>query len=343
MRILFASSAPIAIPSLRTLVFEGEGEVSPSSVQRSWTVVGVLTNPDSPRGRGGGVSPTEIAFATEEINQQLLRQGRAPIPILKFEKLDRASRETVAILSPDLLVSFAYGKIFGPKFLSLFPLGGINIHPSLLPRYRGPTPIPAAILHRDRETGITIQRIALEMDAGDILLQESFPLGGRETTESVSTYVAERAPGLLVQVLQDMLTGTLHGVPQDNSQATYCHLIKKEDGKIDWSSSAWDIDARIRAYTPWPLCYTLHKNQLLYVLEAEPLETEEGSVYPNKNEEKAGAGFVVGVDKRRGILVQTGEGLLAVRRLQYATKKALDWKSFLNGARDVVGSRLGDN
>jgi len=340
VRILFASSAAIAIPCLRALVFGEGGEPSPPVVRRPWTVVGVLTNPDSSRGRGGVVLPTDIALATEEINQRLVLEGGEPIPILKFEKLNGASREAVAALSPDLLVSFAYGKIFGPKFLALFPSGGINIHPSLLPRYRGPTPIPAAILHGDRETGITVQRIALEMDAGDILLQESFPLSGRETTERLSFFVAERAPGLLIQVLQDMLAGKLQGMPQDNNQATYCHLIKKEDGKIDWSRSARDIDAQIRAYTPWPLCYTLHKGQLLYVLEAEPVDEGEGA--PG-GEGKPPPGVVVGVDKGRGILVQTGEGLLALRRLQYATKKALDWKSFLNGARDMVGSRLGDS
>lgn len=340
VRILFASSAAIAIPCLRALVFGEGGEPAPPVEQRPWTVVGVLTNPDSPRGRGGAVLPTDIALATEEINQRRVQGGEGPIPILKFEKLDGVSREAVAALSPDLLVSFAYGKIFGPKFLALFPLGGINVHPSLLPRYRGPTPIPAAILGGDRETGITIQRIALEMDAGDTLLQEAFPLLGRETTESVSAFVAERAPVLLVQALQDMLAGKLQGMPQDASQATYCHLIKKEDGKIDWSRSARDIDAQIRAYTPWPLCYTLHKGQLLYVLEAEPVNEEDG--VPGGGE-KTPPGVVVGVDKRRGILVQTGEGLLALRRLQYATKKALDWKSFLNGARDMVGSRLGDS
>jgi methionyl-tRNA formyltransferase len=168
--------------------------------------------------------------------------------ILKPEKLDATAREAVAALKPDLLVSFAYGRIFGPKFLALFPLGGINIHPSLLPKYRGPAPVPAVILGGETETGITIQRLAAEMDAGDILLQERFPLSGRETTEELSGIAARRVPALLRQVLVGLVRGDLRGKPQDHREASYCSLISKEDGRIDWNRSAVDIDARI-----WPI------------------------------------------------------------------------------------------
>ncbi|MDR1373996.1 MAG: methionyl-tRNA formyltransferase [Treponema sp.] len=318
MRILYAASPAIAVPTLESLVREPAG---------AWELAGLLTNPDAPQGRRGGPVPTEAAMAAAELLARDL--------ILKPEKLDIAAREAAAALRPDLLVSFAYGRIFGPKFLALFPLGGINIHPSLLPKYRGPTPIPAAILGRERETGITIQRLAAEMDAGDILLQESFLLSGRETTEELSGIAARRAPVLLRQVLAGLVRGDLRGKPQDHREASYCSLISKEDGRIDWNRSAAAIDARIRAYTPWPLSWTAQGDRFLAILEARPCG-EAGpaaSVAPPP-------GSVLGVDKNRGILVQTGEGVLGITRLQYRTKKALQWQVFLNGAKDFIGSRL---
>jgi methionyl-tRNA formyltransferase len=319
MRILYAGSPAIAVPALESLAREPE---------RGWELAGLLTNPDTARGRRGGPVPTDTAAAAETFLAGEL--------ILRPEKLDAAAREAVSALRPDLLVSFAYGRIFGPKFLALFPLGGINIHPSLLPKYRGPTPIPAAILGRDRETGISIQRLAAEMDAGDILLQERLPLSGRETTEELGGIAARRAPALLRQVLAGLARGDLRGRPQDHREASYCSLISKEDGRIDWSRSAVDIDARIRAYTPWPLSWTVHGDQALLILEARPW----GGPPPASMPMAAPPGSVLGIDKNRGILVQTGEGVLGITRLQYRTKKALQWQAFLNGAKDFTGSRL---
>jgi methionyl-tRNA formyltransferase len=178
MRILFAGSPAIAIPSLEALTkLDLEGD--------RFQLVGVLTNPDTKRSRRGEPEPTDIGVAAGRLVEAA---GSAKLPLVQFksEKLDGAARDAIAILKPDLLVSFAYGRIFGPKFLGLFPMGGINVHPSLLPKYRGAAPIPAAILGREGETGVTIQRLALQMDAGDILAQERFPLNGRETTLSLS-------------------------------------------------------------------------------------------------------------------------------------------------------------
>ncbi|MDR2185969.1 MAG: methionyl-tRNA formyltransferase [Treponema sp.] len=323
MRILYAASPAIAVPVLESLVREPEG---------FWELAGLLTNPDASRGRRGGPVPSEAAAAAAGFLTQDL--------ILKPEKLDAAAREAVMSLRPDLLVSFAYGRIFGPKFLALFPLGGINIHPSLLPKYRGPTPIPAAILGRDRETGITIQRLAAAMDAGDILLQERFPLSGRETTEDLSETAARRAPVLLRQVLAGLVRGDIQGRPQDNQEASYCSLISKEDGRIDWNRSAADIDAQIRAYTPWPLSWTTQGDRLLTILEAQPCEKTGLPAPVPPVSIPVLPGSVLGVDKNRGILVQTGEGVLGITRLQYRTKKALQWQVFLNGAKDFTGSRL---
>ena len=323
MRILFAGSPAIAVPALGIMsALSGEGFV----------LAGLLTNPDNPRGRSGKPEPTDCAAA-------LPRLFTDPIPLLKPEKLDHAAREQVAALKPDILVSFAYGSIFGPKFLALFPQGGINIHPSLLPQYRGPAPIPAAILNRETETGITIQRLAEAMDCGDILVQETVPLNDRETTASLSAIMAQKAAELLPVALRGLAGGTLQAMPQDHPAATYCSLLKKGDGLIDWNRSAVEIDAHIRAFDPWPLSFTMHGELQLFILKAEALKT---SALPAAADLRAALpGQVLGKDKNKGILIQTGEGILAVSELQYQTKKALDWKAFLNGTRNFIDARLG--
>ena len=334
MRVLFAGSPAIAVPALEALLSGGSGE--------GVVMAALLTNPDSLKRRSAAKAayskpePTECAAAV-----QRFAMPPGVIPILKPEKLDTAAREQVAALKPDLLVSFAYGKIFGPKFLALFPLGGINIHPSLLPKYRGPTPIPAAIINREAETGITIQRLAPKMDSGDILVQETVPLNGRETTVSLSETMAKKAAELLPAALRAIAGGTAQARAQDHGAATYCSLIAKEDGHIDWSRNAADIDARIRAFDPWPLSWTRHGVLDLCILKAEALDQNGRTpVLP---------GQVLGKDAKKGILIQTGEGILAVSELQYRTKKALQWKAFVNGTvgaaaagtRNFFETRLG--
>jgi methionyl-tRNA formyltransferase len=316
LRILFAGSPAIAVPALKALS---------SLAEDNFILAGLLTNADSPRGRSNRPEPTECAAVVEGFASQCV--------VLKPEKLDSAVRAQVAELKPDILVSFAYGKIFGPKFLGLFPLGGINIHPSLLPKYRGPTPIPAAIINQDAETGITIQRLAAEMDSGDILVQEKILLDGRETTASLTGTIAQKAAELLPAVLKDIAAGNLRARAQDHNMATYCSLIEKGDGLINWNLSAPEIDAGIRAFDPWPLSWTTHGELRLFIHKAEPFPMEEGS---GKE-----PGEVLGKDKDKGILIQTGQGILAVSRLQYQGKKAMEWNVFLNGARNFLGAKLG--
>jgi len=323
VRILFAGSPAIAVPALKAIADMSAGG-------EGFALAGLLTRADSPKGRSGKPEPTECAMAAQ--------QFCGNPPLLKPEKLDSAAREQAASLKADILVSFAYGAIFGPKFLALFPQGGINIHPSLLPKYRGPTPIPAAILNRETVTGITIQRLAAEMDSGDILVQEETPLDGRETTASLSETMAKKAAELLPTALRGIAGGTLRATPQDHHAATYCSFIKKEDGLIDWNKSAVEIDAQIRAFNPWPLSWTAHGELQLFVLKAEALET----VLENADNAPALPGQVLGKDKDKGILIQTGNGILAVTELQYQTKKALEWKAFLNGARNFIGAKLGN-
>jgi len=321
MRVLFAGSPAIAVPSLEALSREEEFELA-----------GVLTNPDSPKGRSGTPEPTEVGCAAQKILQRYEEQGRDVFPVLKPLKLDAPAREQVSRLKPDLLVSFAYGRFFGPKFLALFPLGGINIHPSLLPKYRGPSPVQAAILNRDTVTGITVQRLAQEMDSGDILGAEQFQLTGRETFGSLSAAVSGKSALLLHETLISIASGKALGIPQDHGKASFCSVIKKDDGIIDWKMSAAEIEARIRAFDPWPLCRTIHNGRQLFILKADVFKDKDTSHRP---------ALVLGIDKQAGILVQTGEGILAVKELQYQAKKALYFPDFLNGARDFAGSILG--
>jgi methionyl-tRNA formyltransferase len=330
LRVLFAGSPEISIPTLE-------------AIAASHRVVGILTNPDSVSGRGKLPTATAVASRAET-----LLPG---VPVLKPERLLAEAREAISALRPDILVAFAYGKIFGPKFLALFPKGGLNVHPSLLPRYRGATPIPAAILNREAETGVTVQRLALEMDSGDILAQERMALTGRETTGSLSARAAAVGAALLARVLADIEAGRENATVQDGSLATTCGLIGKDDGLVDWNLTAPEIDARVRAYDPWPGAFTFLDGTRLSILasgiyassasdEGEILKAPGFSPAPGL-EPPAPAGSVIGVDKQAGILVQTGSGIVSIERLQLQTKKALDWKSFLNGTRGLLGACLG--
>ncbi|MCL2764633.1 MAG: methionyl-tRNA formyltransferase [Treponema sp.] len=312
MRVLFAGSPSIAVPSLEAVINTEGIEISCA-----------LTNPDSSKGRHGKLFPTDVAQAAQDF------------PVIKTLKLDASVRERVGSLKPDLLISFAYGRIFGPKFLSLFPLGGINIHPSLLPKYRGPSPIQAAILSRDTVTGITIQTLAKEMDCGGILAVQQIQLTGKETAHSLGETAAKMAAQMLPDVLKKIASSNtaVTGTPQNHELASYCSLVKKEDGLINWNMSALEIEAKIRAYNPWPLCRTIHKGRELLLLKAD--------ICPHAGMNRAGKpGLVLGTCSggQCGILIQTGDGVLAVTELQYQAKKALLWRDFLNGARDFPGS-----
>ena len=329
LRLLFAGSPAIALPSLALLA---GGSLARG--RTGWTLAGVLTNPDKPRGRSGKHEATEVAAASEQYRAAFADAGLPPFAVLKPETLGERAREEIAALRPDLLVCFAYGRIFGPKFMALFPLGGINIHPSLLPRYRGASPIQEAILNGDTLTGVSIQKIAPEMDTGNLLAQRTLALDGRETTESLSKRAAETAAALLSETLAFIAeTGNAgEGTPQEG-EASYCSRIEKDSGVIDWNQSAQAIARKIRAFTPWPLARTGHNGQILYILEAVPLagRTAGNGALP---------GEVLGTDTKNGILVQTGDGILSVSRLQYQARKALSWEAFLNGARGFTGSRL---
>ena len=314
IKVLFAGSPDAARITLERL-FEAQSACG-------FEIAGVLSNPPSAKGRHKDLIPTPVAALAAE-------KG---IPVFTPEHLDGEVRQAISPLGADLLVSFAYGHIFGPKFLALFPLGGINLHPSLLPKYRGCTPVPAAILNRDKETAVTVQTLSLKMDEGDILAQTHVDLNGTETTESLLNYSAEEGARLICEIIKQTAAGGKlpAGTPQ-NGEPSYTGIITKDDARINWSQAAQVIEAKIRAYYPEPGCWCMENGAPLKILEAKKHDGQ------TSNEP---VGKVLDFSKADGILVQTGEGLLAVRKLQRQGKNAMDYKSFMNGARNFLGTVL---
>lgn len=316
VRILFAGTPEIAVPTLSVLAASRH------------EIVGVLTAPDRQAGRGRQIALSPVKERAAELG----------VPVLQPVRLGSEARRAVAQLKADLLVCVAYGRIFGPKFLALFRSGGINLHPSLLPRYRGPSPIPAAILGGDAQTGVTIQALALEMDAGDILAQGVVPLSGTETTGTLTEQLADVGARILAETVDAIASGSQTPRAQNDDDATYTGLIKKSDGEIDWSTPAEIIERAVRAYQPWPLAFTMFNGQRLNILESKLI-----SVTPGARDSGAAPvpGTVIRVDTEQGILVETGNGQLALAKLQLQSRKALSWNSFLNGVHDFVGAVLG--
>ncbi len=316
MRILFSGTPNIAVRSLERIA-------------ENFKVVGVLTAPDRPKGRGRNKVPSPVK----------LTASRLGLTILQPDILDERIIEEIKSLAPDILVVVAYGKIFKDNFLNIFPLGGINLHPSLLPKFRGPSPIPAVILAGESETGVTIQRIARRVDSGDIIDQAKVKLLGRETTLSLTESLSDIGADLLIKVLEKYERGEkIHYMPQNEEEATYCKLIKKEDGKINWENSSGYIDRMVRAYNPWPRAYTTLNEKLLVIHDGFPaiVDSEEEKRFTYSR-----AGEIVDIDRSEGILVKTGDGVYCITELQIQYKKLTNWKSFVNGYPGLVGTVLG--
>lgn len=322
IKILYAGSP---FPSAKTLE-----QLYNSQSKCDFQIVGVLTNPPSAKGRHKELTPTPVGEFARKKN----------LPVFEFEHLDSNARDKISFLNADLLVCFAYGHIFGPKFLSLFKMGGINLHPSLLPKYRGSTPIPNAILNRDKITAISVQTLSIKMDEGDILAQQTVELNGTETTLSLLDYTAEQGAELLeIVISQCAETGKLPKGIAQNGEATYTHEITKNDAKINWQEKTEDIESKIRAYYPEPCCWTTENNLPLKILAAKLLPKEiELQDFEKYKSEKIGT--VVEFSKPNGIFIKTGDGILCVTKLQRQGKNAMNYKDFINGARNFVGTVL---
>ncbi len=335
LRVMYGGSPEASAKSLELIL--KDSIMSFSIPSEAYKIVGVVSNPPSAKGRHKDLIPTDVAHYAEIWNEA----RNDDIKIFTPEHLDSQAREEIIKVKPDVFICFAYGHILGPKFLSLFKYGAVNLHPSLLPLYRGATPVNAAILNQDEETGFSLQRMSLGIDEGDIFCQERMGLTGTETADlllkKTALYGAISITNLLRQTAK---TGSLPPATPQTGEPTFCTTIKKEDGHINWKDSALKIDAMIRAYTPWPGCFTMFNGQQLRILKgaaASKIASQDTSIPKNTN---AVPGTVLAYSKQRGILIQTGDGVLIATELQMQAKKVMDYKSFMNGARNFIGSVL---
>jgi methionyl-tRNA formyltransferase len=254
---------------------------------------------------------------------------------------DPSALAEFASLRAEAGVGVAYGQILRQEVLEIPPKGVLNVHPSLLPRHRGASPISAAILAGDPETGVTIIAMDPGMDTGPILAQRSLPIEDSDTTGSLTEKLAGVAASLLAETLPRWLSGEIEPQPQDHSLATKAALLKKEHGAIDWVQPSVDIWRRVRAYNPWPGAYTTVDGRLLRIWQAWPLASggaTPGTVVALNDEQRAG--LPRGADEG-AFGVQTGDGVLAVLTVQREGRRVLPAGEFLRGMREFIGRRLG--
>jgi methionyl-tRNA formyltransferase len=322
MSIIFVGTPAFAVPSLRRLVANGH-EIS-----------AVLTQPDRPVGRHKKPQPPPLKVAAEELG----------LPVVQPQTLrDPTVVADLRAKYPETIVVVAYGQILRPDVLEIPARGVLNVHPSLLPRWRGASPIPAAILAGDNETGVTIMLMDAGMDSGPILSQRAVTINDDDVTASLSDHLSETGAELLAETLPRWLAGEIEPRPQDDSRATTCPLIRKEHGSIDWNLRATDIWRRVRAYNPWPGAYTELDGDLLHIWRAWPIEhvTNDRPGTVIELDETWHANLPGGYSKG-GFAVATGDGVLVPTEVQRAGRRALSAAEFMRGMPKLIGWRLSD-
>ncbi|MBI5841398.1 MAG: methionyl-tRNA formyltransferase [Chloroflexi bacterium] len=299
-RIVFMGSPDFSLPGLRALA-------------GAYEVVGVVTQPDRPSGRGRGLKAPPVKTLALELN----------IPVIQPEKLrEPTAMDQLRAWSPDAIVVAAFGQILKKDVLDLPRFGCINVHASLLPRWRGAAPINAAILHGDEETGVTIMKMDVGLDTGPMLSQKSIRLTRDDTAGSVFESLSTLGADLLIETLPDYFSGKLQPVPQPEEGVTYAPMMKKEEGRLDFTRPAEELERRVRAFNPWPGTFMDFDGGILKVHRAHE---EAGN-------ESAGRRLVW----RNQPAVGAGSGVLILDEVQPAGKKSMDGKSFLSGARGWV-------
>lgn len=309
LRIVFMGSDAIALPALNWLAGEGAAVGS---------VVAVYTQPDRAAGRGQQVRPNAIKAWANARN----------LPVLQPERLGDDAPATLALLKPDLALVMAYGHILRDAFITTPRLGTVNLHASLLPAYRGASPIQTAVAAGERETGVTLMRIVPELDAGPAADAERVPIGVLDTAAEVEERLGRACVPLLARTLPRLASGNLEFKPQDHATATFCRRLVKEDGALDFSQPAAVLAARINGLMPWPGCSLMIAGQSIRVGLSDALAGGAGA-----------PGEVAGVDGE-GLLVATGGGCLRLRKLQRPGGKMLPAVGFLRGFPIAAGTLL---
>jgi methionyl-tRNA formyltransferase len=296
-KVVFMGSPDFSLPTLRALA-------------DAYDVVGVATQPDRASGRGRELKPPPVKLLAQELK----------IPLIQPEKLRQPeAMEQLRTWNPDLIVVTAFGQILKKDVLYLPRFGCINVHASLLPRWRGAAPINAAVLHGDEETGITIMKMDVGLDTGPILTQRSIPLTREDTAGSVFEKLSHLGADLLIETLPDYLSGKIEPFPQPEEGMTYASMLKKEEGQLDFTHPAEELERRVRAFNPWPGAFMDFDGTLLKIhrahVEAGNAELGQRLVY--RDQPAVGA----------------ASGLLILDEVQPAGKKSMSGKSFLAGAR----------
>ena len=309
MRLSFMGTPAFALPSLTALRDAGH------------EICLVVTQPDRPAGRGRRVVAPPVKLAARELN----------LPVIQPEKIREPS--VVAALQdcrPEAIVVVAYGQLLPKTILDLPPHGCLNLHASLLPRYRGPAPIPWAIIRRETVTGVTIMRIESRMDTGPMLLQQAEPIRPQDTAGTLGDRLAWLGATLLCQALDQVARGTARLVPQDERLATYAPKLRPDDTRLDWTRDAHTLEALIRGLLPEPGAVTQFEGRRVKVLEAV---VEETAGHP--------PGTILAVNHDRGVLVATGQGGLWLRRVQPENRRAMGAEEFARGYRARPGAAFG--
>lgn len=310
LKLVFAGTPEFAVPSLQALLGDDQFEI-----------LAVFTQPDRPAGRGQKLVSSPVKVVAEQ----------AGLPVFQPEKLDSAEITRLLELKPDFIVVVAYGLILPKTVLELPKFGCVNVHASLLPKYRGASPIQQAILNGDAETGVSFIKLVENLDAGPIYSQEILELNGSETTEELTVNLAELGGQKLPKILARIATNELQSQSQIETEATICRKVKKQAGQIDWREDTANlIECKLRAYTPWPGIFTEFKNQQLKitdleVIRAKPVGKQLGEVFESEGK----------------IQIATKDGAISLKKVQLAGRKEMIVEDFVRGETEFVDSRLG--
>ncbi len=309
MKVLFLGTSEFSCPSLKALL------------ESTHETVGVVTQPDRPKGRGQKFSPSPV-------KSQALAKG---LPVFQPEKIrDRSSLEVLKSFHPDLMVVVAYGQILSPAVLAIPPRGSVNVHGSLLPKYRGAAPIARALLEGESRTGVTTMLLDAGMDTGPILLTAETGVEESDTLGTLHDRLASMGAYLLLQTLDGLEKGTITPLPQDSSRATYAPKIEKEEGRINWQRPARQLFNLVRAFDPWPGAFTTWGGRNLKLFRPSPLE--EGT--------KEAPGTVIQTSAA-GLRIATSHGDLLIRELQLENRPRMGVAEFLRGYPLKPGVQLG--
>ena len=320
MRIVFCGTPSFAVPTLQHLLAQSEFEV-----------LGVITQPDRPRGRGQEISFSPVKEAALAAN----------LPVHQPEKIRSPEAETLLQkLAPDCVVIIAYGQIIPARLLPVPKLGWINLHASLLPKYRGAAPINWAIVNGETRTGVTTMRIDAGMDTGEILLQREIEIGAKETAPELAARMSESGAPLMAETLCGLAAGSIAPKPQNHAEASYAPMLKKEDGRIDWKRPAIEIYNRMRGFAPWPGAYTTFRGRTCQIW-AEPV-SKAGLVGKPSGVGGGAPGTLLG--EENGLFVWCGDAtVLCVSSVKLEGRKPVKATDFANGARLKSGERFGDS